>query len=133
MKWDILKRKKHTKKDGWLSELISMNYKDEPFNEVHSYVVSFKPGTTRAMHYHKEKEEWITLGTGMIKVVVEDIINKEKETIILDGNDKEQKIIYLPPNVAHVIKNIGNESACVIAFSKTPEIPGDTIEYQMDV
>jgi len=133
MKWNTLQRKKHISKKGWLSELVSMDYDDEPFECIHTYVVSFKPKTTRAMHYHEEKKEWIALGSGKVKVVLEDIYSKEKETLILSENDEDQKIIYLPPKIAHVIKNIGDEKACVIAFSQTPEIPGDTIEYEMDV
>ncbi len=133
MGWNVLDREKHSKKDGWLAELVSMDYDDEPFEDVHSYVVSFNPGTTRAMHYHKTKKEWLALGTGRIKVVLEDIESEKKETIILSDNDEKEKIIFFPPKVAHAIKNVGNTKGCVVVFSKTPEIPGDTVEYEMDV
>ncbi len=133
MKWEKLHRRKHTNEGGWLSELVSMEYEDEPFDCLHSYLVSFEPGTKRAMHYHKKKKEWLTIGAGNVKLVLEDIQTKEKESVLLDEDDEKQNIVYIPPKVAHVLKNIGEKKACVIAFSKTPEHPEDTKGYEMEV
>ncbi len=93
MRWKTLSREKHTKKEGWLAELISLDHEDEPFEGVHSYVVSFEPETTRAMHYHKTKKEWLTIGSGKVKVVLEDIDTGENETIIISEEDEEQNIL----------------------------------------
>jgi oxalate decarboxylase/phosphoglucose isomerase-like protein (cupin superfamily) len=82
-----LSRVKHTRKDGWLSELVSINYNDEPFNCVHSYIVSITPGNTRANHYHKKKEEWIAAASGKIELHNEYIIQGKK--LLLDTSAKE--------------------------------------------
>lgn len=113
--------------------MVSIEHDDVPFEDVHSYIVSFNPGTKRAMHYHKNKKEWLTIASGEVKVYLEDVESGEEETKILSENDKLQEIIYLPPKVAHVIKNIGEKEACVIVFSKSPEMPEDTLKYEMDV
>jgi len=133
MSWEILEREKHSDGDGWLSELVSMDHPDVPFEDVHSYVVSFAQNTTRANHYHKKKEEWLTLVSGRVKIVLESVKNGDRESIILDAEDDLLKIVYLPPKIAHGIKNIGDKKACVIVFSKTPELSEDTIEYEVEV
>ncbi len=133
MRWNTIQREKHTNEDGWLTELISMDHEDVPFEDVHSYLVFIKPGATRAMHYHKKKKEWITVGSGKVKIFLEDLESDEKESIVFSEDDKKQELLYLPPKVAHVVKNIGDKEGCVIAFSQTLEMPEDTIKYDMDV
>ena len=130
MMYKKLSRKKHIREDGWLSELVSMNYDDEPFNCVHSYLVSIEPGKTRAKHYHNKKEEWLCICSGKIELTFEDIQTKKRETIILDSNSENYDIIYIPPCVAHVVKDISRNKASVVIFSTTPEDPEDTFEYE---
>jgi dTDP-4-dehydrorhamnose 3,5-epimerase-like enzyme len=128
-----LSRKKYVRNDGWLTELISSSHGDIPFKDVHSYLVVIKPDSFRAMHYHRTKEEWLALTSGKIKLILEDIQTKEKEFLILDEYSKDYNLIYIPPNIAHVVKNFGDKNASVVIFSKTAEIQGDTISYEMEV
>jgi dTDP-4-dehydrorhamnose 3,5-epimerase-like enzyme len=51
-----LPRQKHVRDDGWLAELISMKYTDDPFCGIHSYIVSICPGRSRANHFHRKKK-----------------------------------------------------------------------------
>ncbi len=127
-----LSRVKHKREEGWLSELISMNYRDDPFNCLHSYLVLIKPGKIRAEHYHKRKEEWLAITSGKISLFLEDIKSKEKKKIILDSNSEDYKIIYIPPLVAHTIKNVGDKEASLVVFSKTSEDLEDTIPYKIE-
>lgn len=128
-----LPRKKYSRDDGWLTELLSASHDDVPFTNIHSYLVIIKPNKYRAMHYHKVKEEWLALTSGKIKLVLEDIQTKEKEFFILDEDSKVYDILYIPPNIGHVVKNIGDNNASLVVFSRTAEIPGDTISYEMEV
>ncbi|OIQ04891.1 MAG: hypothetical protein COV98_01650 [Candidatus Altarchaeum sp. CG12_big_fil_rev_8_21_14_0_65_33_22] len=130
MMYKKLIRKKHIREDGWLSELVSMNYDDEPFNCVHSYLVSIEPGKTRAKHYHNKKEEWLCICSGKVELILEDIKTKKRETLILNLDSENYNIIYIPLGVAHVIKNISENKASVVIFSKTPEDTDDTFEYE---
>ncbi|UUX91617.1 hypothetical protein [Methanoplanus endosymbiosus] len=74
-----LKRQKHAREDGWLSELVSEVYDDEPFTGIHSYLVSVSPGRSRANHYHRKKEEWIAITSGKIILSLEWIDEEKKE------------------------------------------------------
>jgi len=129
MMYKKLSRKKHIREDGWLSELVSMNYDDEPFNCVHSYLVSIEPGKTRAKHYHNKKEEWLCICSGKIELIFEDIKTKKRKTLILDSESKNYNIIYIPPGVAHAVKNTGKSKASIVIFSKMPEDTSDTFGY----
>ncbi len=133
MLYTKLPRIKHEREDGWLSEIVSMNYEDEPFNCVHTYVVSIKPMKTRANHYHKNKEEWIALATGKVKLCLKDVDSNEYEEIILDSESIKYEIIYIPPYIAHAVKNISNYEASIIVFSKNSEEKEDTIPYEVEL
>ena len=78
-----LARTKHTRDDGWLCELVSINYNDQPFSNIHSYIVSITPEKTRANHFHKFKEEWLCLSAGKIKIYLEDVRSHKKEMVVL--------------------------------------------------
>jgi len=133
MIYNKLSRKKYSRDDGWLAELVSSTHNDVPFTDVHSYLVVIKPDSFRAMHYHKTKKEWLALTSGKIKIVLENIKTKEQKSIVLDENSEEFNMIYVPPIISHVVKNIGRKNASLVVFSKTAEIPGDTIDYDMGV
>lgn len=131
MIFERLPRKKHIRKDGWLCELVSMNYSDEPFSDVHSYLVFITPDMTRANHYHKEKHEWIAPASGIIEIRLENVETAEKEIIIINSKHSDYSIIHVPPFVAHSIKNIGNAEACIVVFSKNAMDKTDTIPYEV--
>ena len=128
-----LYREKHIRQDGWLSELASVNYRDKPFDCLHSYLVCINPQRTRAEHYHKKKGEWLGITSGKIMLFLEDTQSKEKDNIILDMDAKGYKLIYIPPLTAHLMENIGDKEASVVIFSKTPEDLDDTIPYKIEM
>jgi dTDP-4-dehydrorhamnose 3,5-epimerase-like enzyme len=86
---------------------------------------------SRANHYHKKKEEWLALAAGKIKVGLKDVVSGKYEEIVLDSRSETYELIYIPPLVAHAVKNISNTEASVIVFSKNPENKEDTIPYEM--
>ena len=126
-----LKREKHTNSSGWLSELVSMNYDDDPFNCLHSYLVSINPDCNRANHYHRKKEEWIGIAYGKINLLLEDINTKEKKKFILDSDASAYELVHIPPNVAHTILNVSGNISSIIVFSKTPEDREDVYSYEV--
>lgn len=128
----FLSRQKHIRDDGWLCELVSMNYPDEPFTDVHSYIVSIKPGKTRANHYHMKKKEWIGIAAGKVVLILKWIDAGDYEEILLDAGSEEYSLIYIPPGVAHSIKNISDDDSVIIVFSRTPEDKDDTIPFEVN-
>ena len=133
MLYKKLSRKKYVREDGWLVELVSKAYVDEPFNHIHSYLVSFNPGAVRAGHFHRRKEEWFCITSGRLELTLKDIKSRELEKIILDANSKDYRIVHIPVNVAHVLRNLSEtEKACLVVFSREPEDLEDTIRYIFD-
>lgn len=133
MNTNILSRIKHIRDDGWLCELVSMNYQDDPFSDIHTYLVSIAPNMTRANHFHKKKEEWIALTSGVVELSTLDIRTENKERIVLDTRTKEYSIVHIPPYIAHSLKNIGSYDASVVVFSKTPEDVSDSIPFEVGI
>jgi len=124
-----LPRQKHVRDDGWLAELVSMKYADHPFTGIHSYVVSIAPGRSRANHFHRKKEEWIAPAAGAVTLLFEDTKNGERESILLDTRSDNYDMIFIPPFIAHAVRNTGEEEAAIVVFSKSPEDPEDTIPF----
>ena len=110
-----------------LVELISMNHTDVPFDCFHSYLVVIRSDCFRAMHYHKTKEERLAHTRRNIKIVLEDLRTNRRKEISLDETMDTYSLIYIPPMVAHAIKNVGSSNASIVVFSKSPEIKGDAI------
>ena len=125
----VLNRKKYYSPSGFLAELVSSKYKDEPF-KIHSYLVKINQGYKRAEHYHKKKEEWVTPVAGKTLLKLENVKTKKKKEYLLDFEDKIQRIIYIPPYWAHSIKAVDGNSGIVV-FSLTTENEKDTIPYKL--
>ena len=131
MLYEKLTRLKHIRDDGWLSELVSLNYKDEAFDCIHTYIVSIQPGRTRANHYHKKKEEWIAITAGKINLHLKDVHSDEEVKVILDASSEKIEIILVPPFIAHALENVDCGNSSVIVFSNSPEDKEDTIPYKL--
>ena len=123
-------RKKHVRDDGWLVELVSDAYDDEPF-KFHSYLVSFQPDASRAGHYHERKKEWFCIASGRIELMVEDVKSNMREVILLESDSDEYCLVHVKPGVAHLFTNVSSkDNAGLIVFSLTPEDPDDTFKYE---
>jgi dTDP-4-dehydrorhamnose 3,5-epimerase-like enzyme len=126
----VLNRIKHYSPSGFLAELVSLKYKDAPFNKIHSYLVKIKKGYSRAQHYHAKKKEWMTPIFGKTLLRLESVKTKKRKEYLLNLNDENQKIIYIPPFWAHSITARKRDSG-IIVFSLTPENKKDTVPYNL--
>ncbi|MBI2644466.1 MAG: WxcM-like domain-containing protein [Candidatus Wildermuthbacteria bacterium] len=125
----VLKREKHQAPSGFLAELVSSKYADEPF-KIHSYLVKINKGYTRANHYHKKKKEWITSIGGKTLLKLKHVKTGQRKQYLLDFEAKDQKIIFMPPFWSHSIAAIGGASA-VLVFTLRPEDKEDTISHEV--
>jgi len=126
-----LPRVKHVREDGWLAELVSKAYNDEPFDCVHSYVVSVEPGCSRAGHVHNKKREWFATASGKLELVLEDPKTKQSERVLMDAEAEDFNVYYVAPGVAHVFKNPSDtEKALLVVFSQNTEDKADTVDYE---
>lgn len=104
-----------TKKDyrGWLIELIRPeDVKNKLFGQV--LVTAAYPGQTKGGHYHAKKTEWYCAIKGEGLLTITNI--KTEKSVTYKLGEKNIKLVKIPPNYAHSIKNIGKEEMLVIAY-----------------
>ena len=102
------------KKDdrGWLAEIIRSDDVDSTFGQI--LITTALPGKTKGNHYHKRKKEWycVIKGKGLLRL--KDLKTDEVKDLILDAEDL--KLVEMPLNVAHAIKNVGNQELFLLAY-----------------
>ena len=123
----VFRREKHSGADGWLSELYSKKILPD-FNCNHSYLVSLEPGAVRAKHYHNDKTELIAVVYGSVEIINEDIFSKKRTCTTVSTGGSHLELFLIPPNIAHVIKNVSNDTSRIIVFSDSHDLE-DTISY----
>lgn len=129
MKKKLLKTKKlEVKKDGrgWLAELIRVEDVSNPLFG-HLLVTVAKPGIIKGNHYHRRKREWyiVLKGKGLLKVWNKD--GSEKKQMILD--ERDLKLVEIPTNYFHTIKNIGKEDLYLLSYLNESFNPEDPDTY----
>jgi dTDP-4-dehydrorhamnose 3,5-epimerase-like enzyme len=129
--YHLLLREKYEREDGWLAELVSEKFDDEPFDCIHSYIVTIQPGYTRARHYHRKKEEWFAIAAGKVEIRLKDITTGESASLELDSSGSTYALVHVPACVAHALTNNDNRTASVVVFCRNPENVEDT--YSCDV
>lgn len=99
---------RHPDERGYFEEMIRKtdDFFAEGFGQVsHSFMVS---GVVKAWHVHKTQVDWWYLLQGVIKVALFDLrenskTHRELMELVL-GSDEPNKIIKIPPGVAHGLK-----------------------------
>lgn len=122
MNFEIKDLKKHEDERGYLLEILRSDEINEDIQQI--YFSTSKHGAVRGGHYHKKKVEWFCVVKGKAKLVLEDNDLKEKEEMILSGDNPS--IIKVPPNISHVIENIGDNEMHLIVISNEVFDPHDT-------
>lgn len=115
----------HADERGILFEVLKDNEISE--NIKHIYFSTSKPGAIRGGHYHKLKVEWFCVIKGQAKLVLEDILTKEREEIDMKGD--KPMIVKLDPGVSHAIKNVGDDEMYLIAISSEVFNPKEPDTY----
>lgn len=104
---------------------------------LYPYLVRMeKGGPPAGNHYHKLKKELLVCVEGRLKVVVEDIITKELQEIILNADQtvpsSSSQGVVIPANLAHVVENIGDATAGLLVFATSKaRPPEDSFEYNI--
>ena len=114
----IIKLDKKEDHRGWFLKIL-MNHQikgKKEFGEI--YLSTSYPGEIKANHYHNFTTEWFCLIKGKGILTLMDIKTKQKEEIIL--SEEALMTIEVSPQIAHSIKNIGQNLLYLIAYSDTP-------------
>ena len=114
---------------GWFLKAITGTEDNIPKHTGEVYLTMGKPGQIKGGHYHPEAVEWFTVIKGNAVLRLEDI--KSKERIEVPMSLEDAKSVYVPNNIAHDFKNIGNTDFIVLAYTDKLYDPKDTIAYKL--
>lgn len=79
----------------------------------------------RGNHYHHHKEEWIYVMRGKLRLVVENVESRERETLECPAGD----LVVVSPGIAHAVHVL--EPGLAVEFSPQEFDPGDVVRYPM--
>ena len=114
---------------GWFLKAITGMEENIPSHTGEVYLTMGKPGEIKGGHYHPEAMEWFTVIEGNAVLRLGDIVTRERMEIPL--NVESAKTIYVPNNVAHDFKNVGDTNLIVLAYTDKLYDPKDTIAYKL--
>lgn len=114
---------------GWFFKAISGTEEDIPSHTGEVYLTMGTPGQIKGGHYHPEAVEWFTVIEGEAVLRLEDIETHERKEIIMTL--ESAKSVFVPNNVAHDFKNIGNSNMIILAYTDKLYDPTDTIAYKL--
>lgn len=108
--------------NGWLVEL----YKDG--RKTIAYLTAAKPGAFKGYHLHRVRAARYVCVRGRMKIIL--YVNGKREEHLLDGSEPSR--LFIPPNVATGLQNIGDEEAWLINYPDPPYDPDlrdEQVEY----
>lgn len=112
---------------GWFLKAITGTEENLPSYTGEVYLTMGKPGEIKGGHYHMEAVEWFTVIAGKALLRLEDIETKER--IEIKMSLETSQTVFVPCNVAHDFKNIGDTDFIVLAYTDKLYKPEDTIRY----
>lgn len=118
----------HADERGFFREIIRVT--DGCFKEGFGQlsVSQVYMGVIKAWHIHKKQTEWLYVNNGVVKIVLYDTRKgsstyKEIMELIM-GDDQPQRVLRIPPGVAHGCKCL-NGTACMFYVASRTYDPAD--------
>ncbi len=108
--------------NGFLIEL----YKDG--EKTTAYLSATKPGMFKGYHLHRVRAARYVCLKGKMKIIL--YKDKVREEYVLDASNPQR--LFIPPNIATGLLNIGNEEAWLINYPDPPYDPNlkdEQVEY----
>jgi len=108
--------------NGWLVEL----YKDGA--KTTAYLTAASPGAFKGYHLHRVRAARYVCIRGRMKIIL--YVDGKREEHILDAG--EPRRLFIPPNVATGLENIGDDEAWLINYPDPPydpELRDEQVEY----
>lgn len=111
-----------SEENGFLTEL----FKDG--EKTVAYLSATKPGMFKGYHLHRVRAARYVCLKGKMKIIL--YKDKVREEYILDGESPQR--LFIPPNVATGLLNVGEEDAWLINYPDPPYDPylkDEQVEY----
>ena len=108
--------------NGWLVEL----YKDGRLTTA--YLTAAKPGAFKGYHLHRVRAARYVCVRGRMRIIL--YVDGKREEHVLDGSEPHR--LFIPPNVATGLENIGDEEAWLINYPDPPydpDLKDEQVEY----
>jgi len=123
----IIERKRFVDDRGWFLKSLTGLEENLPEKTGEFYLTSGIPGKSKGAHYHRLAREWFTLVTGECWLRLRDMESEEEFEFLLSA--KLPQTIFIPPLVAHVFENRGDNEFILAAYSSHIYDPSDTINF----
>ena len=115
---------------GWFLKVMNGFEEKLPNRMGEIYLTMASPGERRANHYHIITSEWFTIITGQVKIILEDIVSKERLELFMDAGDP--KTLFVPPGIAHIFINESRDKEMMLlAYAENTYDPADTCLYNL--
>ena len=121
----VLTRTAVGEENGFLIEL----YKDE--DKTVAYLTAAKPGAFKGYHLHRVRAARYVCLRGKMRIIL--YKDKQREEHILDATQPSR--LFIPPNVATGLENIGEEEAWLINYpdpAYDPNLKDEQVEYNQE-
>jgi dTDP-4-dehydrorhamnose 3,5-epimerase-like enzyme len=108
--------------NGWLVEL----YKDG--DKTTAYLTAASPGAFKGYHLHRVRAARYVCVRGRMQIIL--YVGGKRQEHILDAASPHR--LFIPPNVATGLRNIGDEEAWLINYPDPPYDPSlkdEQVEY----
>jgi dTDP-4-dehydrorhamnose 3,5-epimerase-like enzyme len=108
--------------NGWLVEL----YKDG--NKTTAYLTAATPGAFKGYHLHRIRAARYVCVRGRMKIIL--YVNGTRQEHLLDAAVPQR--LFIPPNVATGLQNVGEEEAWLINYPDPPydpDLKDEQVEY----
>jgi len=110
---EVLPHEQKVDHRGWLIEVLRKEQVNgSEFGQI--YLTTAHPAKRKGNHYHTRKTEWFCVVKGMGRLVLEDVETKERSEILM--GEERLVTVKIPPGVAHMIENAGNEMMYLVIF-----------------
>lgn len=123
----IIPRRLISDERGWFLKAITGTEEHIPSHTGEVYLTMGKPGQGKGGHYHPEAVEWFTVIEGEAVLQLEDIATHERRDI--DMSLEKAITVFIPNNVAHIVKNNSDKEFILLAYTDKLYDPKDTISY----
>ena len=110
------------RENGWLVEL----YKDG--EKTTAYLTAAAPGAFKGYHLHRIRAARYVCVRGRMKIIL--YVDGKRQEYVLDAASPQR--LFIPPNVATGLQNIGDEEAWLVNYPDPPYDPSlsdEQVEY----